>query len=405
MYPRRFGLSNWYTRAMRSVIAAILVLAPADALACMCIDVPPLNALEEHDAVFEGRVISVDHRGGELVVELEVVQHWKGIETERATVRTAESSAACGVSFEVETSWLVYADREGDALTTGICSRTRRIEDAEADIAAFGAGVVPIEIGPDDAVEEPNEPPARGGCGSCSVGSRSTPSFVFLLIALATLARRSGSPSRRRREGVGGRGRGQLPLSLLLLGCGAPQVASDPLPDLESQLFERSLDMRVHTEAEGMIAASFDGELVLDHPRASLRFTGTFAGEPRHPWLELGERMRGGPREGETAFDVQAPPHAFEAIAIGFARMGVLHNLARLSSGEPPDHAGGGARAWLTAEDVRTVDGEIHFRLLVDGEPSAETQLRTTHERLPASRTMTVHFPEGDMHVRERYDL
>jgi hypothetical protein len=174
---------------MRLVIALVFLCWPAEVFACMCVEVPPANALAEHDAVFEGRVISVERRDGQLIAELEVVQHWKGMERERASVRTAESSAACGVSFEVDTSWLIYADREGDVLSTGICSRTRRIEDAEEDIAALGAAVVPIEIGPDDEVEEPDEPPARGGCGSCSASSRRTPSWLVLFALLAVRRR------------------------------------------------------------------------------------------------------------------------------------------------------------------------------------------------------------------------
>jgi hypothetical protein len=136
----------------------------------MCVEVPPENALAEHAAVFEGRVVSLERESGMLVARFDVVQHWKGVEVEHAVVRTAESSAACGVSFEVGTSWLIYADREGEALTTGICSRTRRIEDAGEDLAELGAGVVPIEIGPEDEVEERDEAaPVRAGCASCAV--------------------------------------------------------------------------------------------------------------------------------------------------------------------------------------------------------------------------------------------
>jgi hypothetical protein len=193
---------------------------------------------------------------------------------------------------------------------------------------------------------------------------------------------------------------------LLLASCGAPQPIDrvDPMAELESALFEQRVERRVHIESEGMIASSFDGEIVLDRPNVSMRFTGTFAGEPRAPWLEIGDRMRGGPRAGETAFDVEAPSEAFDAVAIGFARMGLLHNLARLCSGEPPDHADGGVRTWLTAQGAHEERGAIAFTLLVGGEPSGEARL-VIADRLPSTRTLVVHFPEGDMRVNERYDL
>lgn len=149
----------------------LLAADPARACSCLQIDVP--TAFGQADAVFEGRVLEIERSGGALRATLAVVQHWKGIESERVVVETAGDSAACGVAFEAQTSWLVYAEREGDRLRASLCSRTARIEGAQEDVAELGAGVVPVDIGPSDGVEEeePDEPPARGGCASCSASS------------------------------------------------------------------------------------------------------------------------------------------------------------------------------------------------------------------------------------------
>jgi hypothetical protein len=171
------------------------------------VQVAPAQAYAEHDAVFEGRVLEVeapDDPSGPLRATLVVVQHWKGIEQERVVVTTPAVGSLCGVPFAPETSWLVYADREGGALSTGLCSRTRPVVEAEEDRAFLGAGVVPVEITEADEVEAPEEseaeeperpsPPARGGCASCAVGAPRAPraggALLALLLGLGLAARR-----------------------------------------------------------------------------------------------------------------------------------------------------------------------------------------------------------------------
>ena len=185
-------------RSVSSLALLALLVAPEPAHACSCVQVPPAQAMAEHDAVFEGRVLSVEPASDPsqvMTATLEVVQHWKGVETEQVTVSTAAMESVCGVSFEVGTSWLVYADVENGALRTGLCSRTRRIEEADEDLAELGADVVLVEVGEDDEVEAPAaEPPARGGCASCTIGAPGGLGFAglstFALLALALVARR-----------------------------------------------------------------------------------------------------------------------------------------------------------------------------------------------------------------------
>lgn len=177
---------------LAGLLGALVLLGfapPGRAAACSCVQVSPTHALEEHDAVFEGRVVAVDapsDPSGRRVATFEVVQQWKGVERERVVVSTAAAGSLCGVGFEEGTSWLVYADRTGGELSTGLCSRTRRIEDAEEDLAALGAGVVPIEITGADEVEEPAPTaPSRGGCASCAVGApRPTPAGAALALGV-----------------------------------------------------------------------------------------------------------------------------------------------------------------------------------------------------------------------------
>lgn len=188
-----------------SLLALLHLGAHARARACSCADLTPEQAAAQADAIFEGRVQRVERQGGERVAQLRVTRAWKGVTTEEVTVRTADSSAACGVSFEPDTYWLVYAEERAGGLRTGLCTRTRPADDAEADLAALGAGVTPVDpLGDapideegeaEDAAGEEAEPPraappaSRSGCASCSAGAPDAPWSLALLLLWAVRRR------------------------------------------------------------------------------------------------------------------------------------------------------------------------------------------------------------------------
>lgn len=189
-------------RFLSFVWLALVTLLPRPASACSCVETSPQAAFDTHGAVFEGRVVETtpaEDPAGVMHVVLEVVQQWKGVDSERVELTTPAMGSMCGVTFEPETSWLIYADvGSGGELSTDICQRTRRIEDAEEDIALLGAGVTPIDITEADEVEGPGEreAPARGGCASCAtVPVRSgVPLLAVLVVGVFVLRRNRRGP-------------------------------------------------------------------------------------------------------------------------------------------------------------------------------------------------------------------
>jgi len=146
-------------------------------------------------AIFEARVASIEVADGQRHVRFDVVQTWLAAEHEHVEVVTAETEAACGYSFEIGQSYLVYASGvEGEAYRVSLCSRTRPMQDADDDRALLGSGVVPVDIedGP-EATPTVRTPPARGGCASCAVTTASGSARAMLValgIALAITRRR-----------------------------------------------------------------------------------------------------------------------------------------------------------------------------------------------------------------------
>lgn len=98
------------------------------------------------DAVFTGKVLEVDEKYNSTTkVKLSVSETWKGVNTKEVVIYTAMDSAACGVYFEKDKDYLVYAHLEDGEYTTYLCSRTTELTHAQSDLKELGEGTVPTE--------------------------------------------------------------------------------------------------------------------------------------------------------------------------------------------------------------------------------------------------------------------
>lgn len=197
-----------------------------------------------------------------------------------------------------------------------------------------------------------------------------------------------------------------LAIALALSACaGSTPPADEPSADSslgdELAAFERglleaeSLALPFTVRAEGALEVALEGELRIEGAMIRLTASGTFGGEAVDLQLHADETFL---FVGDT--EQARPPHLKEALVLGLTRMGILHNLAVLTNGQPPDHSDVGVEPWLR---VRVRDAApFAFAILVDGEQVAEARLTVADGR-PVSREQTVAFPEGEMRVRETY--
>jgi hypothetical protein len=121
--------------------------------------------------------------------------------------------------------------------------------------------------------------------------------------------------------------------------------------------------------------------------------------------------MTGGTEQ--RSFEGDTPDHLRTALVLGLTRMGILHNLARLNGGRPPDHGDGNVREWVVPRDVTWLgvnEGNdsprgVRFAIEVAGARTAEASLWLDREGWPQRRTQTVRFPGGEMQVTEEYEI
>jgi hypothetical protein len=194
----------------------------------------------------------------------------------------------------------------------------------------------------------------------------------------------------------------------LTMSCAAPP--RDPEVAFRA-LEERLRDAQVirlafHVTAEGAVSADIGGNLEMGTGAAiRLEGRGVFAGDSVDLALETDDgQVEFGNRPDRNVADT--PPELRDAILVGLTRMGVLHNLARLTGNALPDHADGGAGDWVVADSFAVDpggDAAVSFSIFVGGQPSGSATLEISPTGLPVERRQTVHFPAGDMRVIERY--
>lgn len=184
----------------------------------------------------------------------------------------------------------------------------------------------------------------------------------------------------------------------------ATTAGRDAFDRLEQRLLAaRSLEMTAHVTAVGQVRAALDGTLLIEGDRVLLGFDGTFAGEPVELSLAADAALMRG-SNGRLSFEHERPGALEDGLLLGFTRMGLLHNLAVLASGNPPHGTFGDARDWVKVHDVREVDDHLAFEIEVGGKRTADARLYLDSATgLPTRREQTVRFAAGTMTVVETY--
>jgi len=204
---------------------------------------------------------------------------------------------------------------------------------------------------------------------------------------------------------------------LLLSGPAAAQNQEGAalMAQLEARLLTaRHIDIEATIESRGFVATNLKGRSeLLDRNRATWAYAGAFAGKPADLALLADGRalhLKNGAQTREEPLGNESN----RALLIGLLRMGLLHNLARLTGLRGADHAQGGVEQWVKLDSFRPTtfaqSGEFEgmmsfgFDLVVAGANSGSARLwLDPASGLPRRRQQTVRFPQGEMIVIEDY--
>ena len=143
----RFGVEV-FMRALPAIALCMFTLGaiPSASEACSCVQSgPPCQATWQAGAVFTGKVTSIGDApklqgdlafAGARLVTFQVAEPFRGVAAAMLSVRTGTGGGDCGYAFQQGQSYLVYAHQMPNGeFSTGICSRTRRLDEAGDDLA------------------------------------------------------------------------------------------------------------------------------------------------------------------------------------------------------------------------------------------------------------------------------
>ena len=152
-------------------LVVLLFLASENVFACSCNNPPTIDeSFRDSDAVFFGRVLSVERSERSIEAVFRVETSWKGVATDEVIVRTDTTS--CGINFAVGESHYLFLSRTGDVLATRPCARHSQAQEFLQAKASLPLVSAPQRgrPGAQTGARAPNEP-TRGGANDSSRGN------------------------------------------------------------------------------------------------------------------------------------------------------------------------------------------------------------------------------------------
>ncbi len=114
-------------------VAFLAIQSLPVAHACQCLGPGPVYYVFQHsDVVFAGTVVSIDWNLS-TPITFAVSHVWKGPSAATLRLHTSTSESSCGFTFREGEKYLVYAWWNGQ-LSTGLCSGTKPLSQAQSDI-------------------------------------------------------------------------------------------------------------------------------------------------------------------------------------------------------------------------------------------------------------------------------
>lgn len=185
----------------------------------------------------------------------------------------------------------------------------------------------------------------------------------------------------------------KLFIALLLTACASTPSAppAERLANVERELENsKQVSLRFTTRTTGAVESHFNGTMnVLPGNIASIDADGELSNKP----ATIRYSANG------------TPAQAGHALIVTLVRMGLTHDLYELANGKPPEYLAGGVDEGLKLDKLQwdAKEKKFTYHLVVDKQDVGEGELWVGRHDYPTHRKLTVHFPNGDMKVDERY--
>jgi len=189
-------------------------------------------------------------------------------------------------------------------------------------------------------------------------------------------------------------------LVFLITVCGNSVAEESPLVLLEAQLLTSPLAFEFQINSTGAVVSDIKGRFHYCENELMIDVDGELFAEPVR--LKMRADLE---RLSLNDTSMPMPDYLHEAIIIGFVRLGLLHNIIRLSGNLIPDHGEGGVRDWVQIPVVGQNSDLMFFDIFVSKSKAAHAELTLDEQGLPKFRRQTMYFGGDEMLVTENYAL
>jgi len=188
----------------------------------------------------------------------------------------------------------------------------------------------------------------------------------------------------------------KLFIAALLFTAACASTPSAPpaerLANVEKELESaKQLSLRFVTRTTGAVESHFTGTMnVLPGNIASIDADGELMG-----------------KTSTIRYSANGTPAQLDhALIVTLVRMGLTHDLYELANNKPPSYAEGGVDEGLKLDQLQwdAKEKKFTYHLVVDKKDVGAGELWVGRHDYPLHRKLTVHFPQGDMQVDERYE-
>lgn len=115
---------------MKIITLIFLTFISFKGLSCSCL---PPGQIDEHkvqkyDLILKGTITKTIHGEWTDTIFINPQRIYKGnLKEETVVITTPSQSSHCGLSLQIDETWLIFATRRGKTLFTNLCTRTKRM--------------------------------------------------------------------------------------------------------------------------------------------------------------------------------------------------------------------------------------------------------------------------------------
>jgi hypothetical protein len=185
-------------RWLSLLLCSLALLLPSSASACMCLPKPEAEIIDGSEAVFWGRVVSVERPGtfdfkwpkGMWIIRFKVITAWKGSGDSELVLASDNGGSDCGIPFKKGVEYLVFAAPRspGEPLWTSYCHSTEEFRPDSSLMKYINKHLTPLPL-------KPKPPPAASSCAA--TGAHPSWAALWLLATAALIGRQRLALSRR----------------------------------------------------------------------------------------------------------------------------------------------------------------------------------------------------------------